>query len=82
MTSKRILIIGGTGAQGTVVVDALRKAADSFTIRVLTRNPAHFKAKELKKLGVEIAKGLGLPLHSYEYLGKDISVEMSCEFFK
>jgi uncharacterized protein YbjT (DUF2867 family) len=39
MTSKRILVIGGTGAQGFEVVKALVEAEEPFTVRVLSRNP-------------------------------------------
>lgn len=39
MTSKRILVIGGTGAQGFAVVQALLDASPSFTVRVLSRDP-------------------------------------------
>lgn len=39
MASKRILVIGGTGAQGFAVVKALVGAGDSFKVRVLSRNP-------------------------------------------
>ncbi len=39
MTSKRILIIGGTGAQGFAVVEGLLKASPPFKVRVLSRNP-------------------------------------------
>jgi nucleoside-diphosphate-sugar epimerase len=38
MASKRILVIGGTGAQGFAVVKALVEAGD-FKVRVLSRNP-------------------------------------------
>ena len=39
MQSKRILVIGGTGAQGFAVVKALVQANEPFTVRVLSRNP-------------------------------------------
>jgi uncharacterized protein YbjT (DUF2867 family) len=38
-TPKRILVIGGTGAQGFAVVQALLQASPPFTVRVLSRNP-------------------------------------------
>jgi uncharacterized protein YbjT (DUF2867 family) len=42
---KRILVIGGTGAQGLAVVKALLKptsdgASSPYTVRILTRNPS------------------------------------------
>ncbi|RFU77118.1 nad-p-binding [Trichoderma arundinaceum] len=39
MAQKRILVIGGTGAQGFAVVKALVEAKEPFTVRVLSRNP-------------------------------------------
>lgn len=39
MTSRRILVIGGTGAQGFEIVKALLSADEPFTVRVLSRNP-------------------------------------------
>jgi uncharacterized protein YbjT (DUF2867 family) len=39
MAGKRILVIGGTGAQGFAVVKALVESAEPFTVRVLSRNP-------------------------------------------
>lgn len=38
-SSKRILIIGGTGAQGSEVARALLSSQEPYTIRILTRNP-------------------------------------------
>lgn len=57
MSSKRILIIGGTGAQGAAVATALLTA--KFTIRVLTRDPENPRAKSLfpPEYGVEMFKG-------------------------
>lgn len=56
MSSKRILVIGGTGAQGFAVVQALLKA--SFTVRVLSRNPdAPSVVSAFAGLPVEFAKG-------------------------
>ncbi|KAH8897144.1 NAD(P)-binding protein [Thozetella sp. PMI_491] len=39
MPGKRILVIGGTGAQGFAVVKALLEAEQPFIVRVLSRNP-------------------------------------------
>lgn len=39
MSQKRILVIGGTGAQGFAVVKALVEAEEPFIVRVLSRNP-------------------------------------------
>jgi uncharacterized protein YbjT (DUF2867 family) len=39
MDQKRILVIGGTGAQGFAVVKALVEAKELFVVRVLSRNP-------------------------------------------
>ena len=68
MASKRILIIGGTGAQGQAVIHALRNASDAFTIRVLTRNPEHDRARKLEEAGVEIVKGL----HAKRFFSKSL----------
>jgi len=60
--SKLILVIGGTGAQGLAVVDALLKpqADDSpspYSVRIFTRNPTHRRALELKEKGCELFQG-------------------------
>lgn len=39
MSTKKILVIGGTGAQGFAVVKALLSSPD-FSVRVLARNPS------------------------------------------
>ncbi|MCJ1235057.1 hypothetical protein MMC14_003021 [Varicellaria rhodocarpa] len=57
MTSKRILVIGGTGDQGSAVVHTLHAAPDDYVVRVLTRNPGHERAKAFENLGVEITQG-------------------------
>ncbi len=56
MTRQIITVVGGTGAQGGGVVDALL-AADQFAVRVVTRNPASKAADVLEKRGVEVVKG-------------------------
>ena len=63
-TDKKIIfLIGATGAQGLPIVRALLKDAEDgtpspYTVRALTRNPEHRRAKDLAALpGVEIVKG-------------------------
>lgn len=56
MSSKRILVIGGTGAQGFAVIEALLKA--SFTVRVLSRDPDALSVRSaFADLPVEFVKG-------------------------
>ncbi|KAJ7284945.1 NAD(P)-binding protein [Mycena rebaudengoi] len=62
MSTKLILVIGGTGAQGMAVIDALLAPDDSgspstYRVRVLTRDPLSRRAKELAARGVECVKG-------------------------
>lgn len=58
MSAKRILVIGGTGAQGFAVVQALLNASPAFTVRVLSRNPdAESVRKTFASLPVEFVKG-------------------------
>ncbi|KAJ6505964.1 NAD-P-binding protein [Mycena vulgaris] len=62
MSGKLILVIGGTGAQGIAVINALLAPADDgspspYRVRVLTRDPASKRAKELVAQGVECVKG-------------------------
>ncbi|GJE91039.1 NmrA/HSCARG family protein [Phanerochaete sordida] len=59
---KLIFVIGGTGAQGIAVIDALLApgadgAPSPYAIRALTRDPESRRAKELKAKGVELVKG-------------------------
>ncbi|KZV78939.1 NAD(P)-binding protein [Exidia glandulosa HHB12029] len=55
---KIITVIGGTGAQGRPVIEALVAAPSLFSVRVLTRDANHELAKELvAKYGVEIVEG-------------------------
>jgi uncharacterized protein YbjT (DUF2867 family) len=56
MTKQTITIVGGTGAQGGGVVDALL-ASDQYGVRVASRNPASASAEALKKRGVQVVKG-------------------------
>jgi len=55
MTTKTIVVVGGTGAQGSGVVNALL-AEGGYAVRVLTRNPESEKARALTQRGVQIAK--------------------------
>ncbi|KAH8897552.1 NAD(P)-binding protein [Thozetella sp. PMI_491] len=53
-----ILVTGGTGQQGSAVIDALLAAKpSSVQIRTLTRNLGSPKAKKLEQLGVKLVKG-------------------------
>ena len=59
---KLILVVGGTGAQGIAVIDALLEPSSDgtpspYAIRVLTRNTEGRRAKELQAKGVELAVG-------------------------
>lgn len=57
MSNNLVLVIGGTGAQGAVVVEHLVKDK-KYTARVLTRNPNSRRAQDLAKLGnVEFITG-------------------------
>src|SRR6267143_2351983 len=55
MTEPVISVVGGTGAQGGGVVDALL-AARKFKVRVASRNPSSDAAKALTARGVEVVK--------------------------
>jgi len=50
-------VFGGTGTQGTSVVNALLAKKDKYNVRVMTRNTQSPKAEELKKLGCEVVPG-------------------------
>src|SRR5260221_4419379 len=56
MTKQTITVVGGTGAQGGGVVDALL-ASGQYAVRVTSRNPASVSAEALKKRGVQVVKG-------------------------
>ncbi|KAI5894447.1 NAD(P)-binding protein [Schizophyllum commune H4-8] len=61
-TPKRVLVIGGTGAQGMHVVPAILKPGDDgiptpYSVRVLTRDPMSRRAQELTRRGVECVQG-------------------------
>ncbi|HRA20490.1 MAG TPA: NmrA family NAD(P)-binding protein [Anaerolineae bacterium] len=55
MTQRIIAVVGGTGAQGGGVVDALLSAGD-FKVRVASRNPDSDAAQALSARGVEVVK--------------------------
>jgi nucleoside-diphosphate-sugar epimerase len=60
--SQLILVIGGTGAQGLAVVDALLEpqadgSPSPYSVRIFTRNPTHRRALELKEKGCELFQG-------------------------
>jgi uncharacterized protein YbjT (DUF2867 family) len=56
MTAPVISVVGGTGAQGGGVVDALL-AGRKFKVRVASRNPSGDAAQALTARGVEVVKG-------------------------
>lgn len=56
MTKQIIAVVGGTGAQGGGVVDALL-ASGQYAPRVVTRNPTSKSAEALARRGVEVVKG-------------------------
>jgi uncharacterized protein YbjT (DUF2867 family) len=57
-TQRKIIIIGGTGKQGSAVINALlsSKSAPLLHLLTLTRNPQSKKALELKERGVELVQ--------------------------
>ncbi len=56
MTRQTITVVGGTGAQGGGVVDALL-ASGQYSVRVVSRDPASKSAEALERRGVEVVKG-------------------------
>lgn len=55
---KVIAVIGATGAQGSGLVEAIvNDHAGEFRARAITRDPGSEKAKNLKKMGVEVVEG-------------------------
>jgi uncharacterized protein YbjT (DUF2867 family) len=59
---KLILVIGATGAQGLVVIDALLAPGKTgqpspYSVRALTRDKEGRRAKELAGKGVELVVG-------------------------
>jgi uncharacterized protein YbjT (DUF2867 family) len=55
MTKQIIAVVGGTGAQGGGVAEALLEGG-RFAVRVLTRNPSGEKARALSKRGAEVVQ--------------------------
>ena len=68
MAGKRILVIGGTGAQGFAVVKALVAADEPYIVRVLSRNPnSEYVRKAFKDYPqVEFFKGSFMDFDSVE----------------
>jgi uncharacterized protein YbjT (DUF2867 family) len=56
MTKQTIAVVGGTGAQGGGVVDAL-VASGQYAVRVVSRNPGSTSAQALERRGVQVVKG-------------------------
>jgi uncharacterized protein YbjT (DUF2867 family) len=56
MTRQTITVVGGTGAQGGGVVDALL-ASGQYAVRVVSRNPASKSAETLEQRGARVVKG-------------------------
>jgi uncharacterized protein YbjT (DUF2867 family) len=56
MTRQMITVVGGTGAQGGGVVDALL-ASGQYAVRVVSRDPSSKSAETLKHRGVQVVKG-------------------------
>src|SRR5215470_8136152 len=56
MTSETIAVIGGTGAQGGGVVDALL-ATGRYEVRVASRSPRSSAAQALARRGVDVVEG-------------------------
>jgi saccharopine dehydrogenase-like NADP-dependent oxidoreductase len=57
-THRKIVIVGGTGKQGSAVINSLLKSSSSSVIDIitLTRNTQSKKAQELKEHGVELVQ--------------------------
>lgn len=73
MANRRILVIGGTGAQGFAVIKALLNATDNFAIRVLSRNPdsEHVQAAFKNYPQVEFFKGSFMDFNAVELALQD-----------
>lgn len=62
MSTKVILVLGATGAQGLAVIDALLAPGSDgspspYSVRAFTRNPQNERAQSLKARGVELVQG-------------------------
>jgi uncharacterized protein YbjT (DUF2867 family) len=55
-SKRRILVLGGTGAQGGSVARHLLRRGE-FDVRVLTRTPGSTEAAALRALGAEVVRG-------------------------
>ena len=62
-STKLVLVIGATGAQGIAVINALLAPTEKgepspYTIRALTRDPSSERSRALAKRGVQCVKGV------------------------
>lgn len=62
MSTKVILVLGATGAQGLAVIDALLAPGSDgspspYSVRAFTRSPQNERAQSLKPKGVELVQG-------------------------
>ncbi|KIY68712.1 NAD-P-binding protein [Cylindrobasidium torrendii FP15055 ss-10] len=64
--TKTILVIGGTGAQGSAVIDKLLETPGAYKVRALTRDVSSAGAKVLESNGVELYQGSFVDLKSIE----------------
>ncbi|KIY66644.1 NAD-P-binding protein [Cylindrobasidium torrendii FP15055 ss-10] len=64
--SKTILVIGGTGAQGSAVIGKLLEGPGAYKIRALTRDVSSVGARVLEAKGVELYQGSFVDLKSVE----------------
>jgi uncharacterized protein YbjT (DUF2867 family) len=77
MSSKTILVTGGTGKQGGAVIDALLASGNSsITILAVARNPESSAANKLKEKGVKVFKG---DLHDVPALFESAKKELGKE---
>ena len=73
MASKRIIVIGGTGAQVFAVVKALLAAEPPFSVRVLSRNlDSEYVQKTFAGTSVELVKGSFMDFDSVERALQDL----------
>jgi len=57
MSTKRIAVMGATGAQGGGLVRSILAAPGQFTVRAITRKPTGPAADALRAAGAEVAAG-------------------------